>query len=146
MEKDGPNCSYVVSSSQNPNQNFIVSVDISLWDVLCACHLFEFKGILCQHILAIFQKKYVHKIPSKYILPRWTKEAADGIPIPMAIDVDKSSLIRTMHFHRITNLLLPYLHESDEFYQVIMDAIYKAYDMVSKMKNSTKEDEESVTS
>jgi hypothetical protein len=44
-----------------------------------------------------------------------------------------------MHFHRQMNLLLPYLHDSDEAYQVIMDAITKAHEVVSKMKSMDKE-------
>ncbi|XP_039686629.1 protein FAR-RED IMPAIRED RESPONSE 1-like [Medicago truncatula] len=41
----------------------------------CTCHLFEFKGILCRHILCVL--KLIGKtdfVPSNYILARWRKD------------------------------------------------------------------------
>ncbi|XP_078148193.1 protein FAR1-RELATED SEQUENCE 5-like [Carex rostrata] len=139
LEKSGFDYTYLVSHNLDPNQKFRVSINTSSRDASCECHLFEFKGILCRHILAIFQKKDVQQIPHKYILPRWTKEAADDIPVPIMVEKDKSSLMHTMHFHRKANLLLSCLHECDGAYQLIMDAMDKAYEEVSKLKNSTKE-------
>lgn len=78
IAKVGTESKYKVSSLQNLCC-FIVSINLESYDVSCECHLFEFKGFLCRHILAVFQKKDIVKIPSQYILPRWTKEAADGI-------------------------------------------------------------------
>ncbi|KAJ8643701.1 hypothetical protein MRB53_005449 [Persea americana] len=42
--------------------------------VSCICHLFEFKGFLCRHALVALITSGVPKIPSYYILKRWTKE------------------------------------------------------------------------
>lgn len=41
----------------------------------CSCSLFEFEGILCRHLLFFFREMKVVKIPSQYILTRWTKGA-----------------------------------------------------------------------
>ncbi|XP_038990340.1 protein FAR1-RELATED SEQUENCE 4-like [Phoenix dactylifera] len=43
--------------------------------VCCACRLFEFKGYLCRHALAVFLALGVLEVPSFYILKRWTKDA-----------------------------------------------------------------------
>ncbi|XP_057959186.1 protein FAR1-RELATED SEQUENCE 6-like [Malania oleifera] len=43
-------------------------------DVCCACHLFEFKGILCRHVLTVLVRKGIEIVPMKYILPRWRKD------------------------------------------------------------------------
>ncbi|KAF5458302.1 hypothetical protein F2P56_022338 [Juglans regia] len=40
----------------------------------CMCGLFEMRGILCRHILAIFSAKDVRLLPSKYIMDRWRKD------------------------------------------------------------------------
>lgn len=45
----------------------------------CGCQLFEFMGILCRHILVIFQAKNIVEISNNYILQCWTKDANKGI-------------------------------------------------------------------
>lgn len=50
-----------------------------MWDgsegtVSCICHLFEFKGFLCRHAFVVLLTSGVPKIPSHYILKRWTRE------------------------------------------------------------------------
>lgn len=41
----------------------------------CSCRMFEYSGIVCRHILAVFSAGNVFTLPSRYILRRWTKEA-----------------------------------------------------------------------
>ncbi|KAG2684075.1 hypothetical protein I3760_10G062200 [Carya illinoinensis] len=57
------------------NQDFIVVWNEITSDVSCLCHLFEFNGFLCRHIMIVLQMSGVHRIPSQYILKRWTKDA-----------------------------------------------------------------------
>lgn len=40
----------------------------------CICHLFEFKGYLCRHALAVLLASGVLEIPSHYIMKRWKKD------------------------------------------------------------------------
>ncbi|KAI9121668.1 hypothetical protein K1719_008701 [Acacia pycnantha] len=40
-------------------------------DVKCACHMFEFIGIICRHSLAVLSQERVKEIPCKYVLDRW---------------------------------------------------------------------------
>ncbi|RDX66777.1 Protein FAR1-RELATED SEQUENCE 6, partial [Mucuna pruriens] len=42
-------------------------------DVKCDCRLFEFRGILCRHSLAVLSQERVKEVPCKYILDRWRK-------------------------------------------------------------------------
>ena len=57
-----------------------VSLDIVETKAICTCHMFEFVGIICRHILALFVKKsLVHFLPSYYILERWTINAQNHI-------------------------------------------------------------------
>lgn len=51
-----------------------VSYNEDEFDVQCSCNLFEFKGILCQHIVKILIEKDVKEIPSCYILACWRKD------------------------------------------------------------------------
>ncbi|GJN10350.1 hypothetical protein PR202_ga28437 [Eleusine coracana subsp. coracana] len=43
------------------------------FEVKCSCRLFEFRGILCRHVLCLLTQKRVKEVPFKYILERWKK-------------------------------------------------------------------------
>ncbi|KAG2628032.1 hypothetical protein PVAP13_3KG267749 [Panicum virgatum] len=40
----------------------------------CTCCKFERDGVLCCHILKVFDALAVHEVPDRYILPRWSVE------------------------------------------------------------------------
>ena len=50
--------------------------DDSVW---CSCRHFESIGILCCHALKIYEVNEVRKLPEKYILKIWTKDARNGV-------------------------------------------------------------------
>ncbi|KAK1361125.1 hypothetical protein POM88_045599 [Heracleum sosnowskyi] len=53
-----------------------VEVQPSNMGFKCSCSRFEFRGIMCKHILYIMKQKFsLHSIPEKYIVPRWTFSA-----------------------------------------------------------------------
>ena len=55
--------------------SFLVYFNEEEFEVKCACHLFEFKGILCRHILAMLNHmRKIELVPSKYVLSRWRKD------------------------------------------------------------------------
>ncbi|OVA11257.1 zinc finger protein [Macleaya cordata] len=41
----------------------------------CSCRMFEFEGLLCRHVLKVFQMVNIFEIPHQYILKRWTMSA-----------------------------------------------------------------------
>ncbi|KAF5452626.1 hypothetical protein F2P56_027602 [Juglans regia] len=52
------------------------SVDFSEEDcnAKCSCGLFQMRGILCRHILAVFKSNGIKTLPHWYILDRWRKD------------------------------------------------------------------------
>ncbi|XP_035550313.1 protein FAR1-RELATED SEQUENCE 5-like isoform X2 [Juglans regia] len=52
------------------------SVDFNEEDAAakCSCGLFQMKGILCRHILAVFKCNKIKSLPERYILDRWRKD------------------------------------------------------------------------
>ncbi|XP_040998132.1 protein FAR1-RELATED SEQUENCE 1-like [Juglans microcarpa x Juglans regia] len=40
----------------------------------CSCGLFQMKGILCRHILAVFKSNGIKSFPDQYILDWWRKD------------------------------------------------------------------------
>ncbi|KAL2929548.1 Protein FAR1-RELATED SEQUENCE 5, partial [Bienertia sinuspersici] len=55
-------------------KTFIVSCDKDKGDFSYSCKLFEFRGILCMHIIKIIEFEDVNIIPERYILSRWRKD------------------------------------------------------------------------
>ncbi|KAL2899098.1 Protein FAR1-RELATED SEQUENCE 6 [Bienertia sinuspersici] len=55
-------------------KTFIVSCDKDKGDFSCSCKLFEFRVILCRHIIKIIEFEDVNIIPEGYILSRWRKD------------------------------------------------------------------------
>ncbi|KAI5328495.1 hypothetical protein L3X38_027892 [Prunus dulcis] len=45
----------------------------------CSYKIFEFVGIICKHILALFRRDQIEYMPSKYILKMWKKTAKFGL-------------------------------------------------------------------
>ncbi|XP_028792395.1 protein FAR1-RELATED SEQUENCE 12-like [Neltuma alba] len=41
--------------------------------------MFEHEGILCRHVLRVFQILELREVPSRYILHRWTRNAENGV-------------------------------------------------------------------
>ncbi|XP_010495230.1 PREDICTED: protein FAR1-RELATED SEQUENCE 5-like [Camelina sativa] len=65
---------YTLSYRGGPKEH-LVNYDAVNQTVECSCMKYSFAGILCRHALKVLDKKDVRRIPSNYILTRWTKEA-----------------------------------------------------------------------
>lgn len=75
--------------------------------VSCSCKNFEWEGIPCRHMLhyLIFRKQYT-KLPSKYILNRWTKGAKrvklmEGSGVNMEDGGDRGLLVRRNELYQL---------------------------------------------
>ncbi|KAK9677479.1 hypothetical protein RND81_11G145800 [Saponaria officinalis] len=66
---------YYVYTERTDKFAHVVSFDQSTNYACCTCKRFEEGGFLCRHILFIYHCNCVDKIPSIYILKRWTKDA-----------------------------------------------------------------------
>ncbi|KAL4398716.1 hypothetical protein AHAS_Ahas01G0319700 [Arachis hypogaea] len=51
-----------------------VHFDRSTQELRCECNLFESSGVLCCHCLEVYHSYKVYKVPSCYVLPRWSKK------------------------------------------------------------------------
>ncbi|GER44951.1 FAR1-related protein, partial [Striga asiatica] len=59
---------------QRKKKSFFVSFNRDKCEVVCSCHLFEFRGILCRHSIAVLIRNDVSRLPDRYILHRWRKD------------------------------------------------------------------------
>ncbi|XP_074300220.1 protein FAR1-RELATED SEQUENCE 5-like [Silene latifolia] len=57
------------------HKSFQVEFNTKTNERKCACKLFERHGIVCGHILWVWNGRQVHRIPDPYVLARWTKKS-----------------------------------------------------------------------
>ncbi|RYR63175.1 hypothetical protein Ahy_A04g020969 [Arachis hypogaea] len=92
---------------------FIVQFDPLSRKSRCECNKFEFVGILCCHILAVWSYYRVDTVPSCYVLPRWSKNV-----------IHKHTYIKSSHdvawSNESHNL---FRHLCSEFYNVAQEFV-----------------------
>jgi hypothetical protein len=106
----------------------------------CSCQMFEYSGIICRHILAVFRAKNVLTLPSQYVLKRWTTNAKSRA----VLDEGASELPNdsreslTVRYNNLRQEAIKYVEEgakSIHIYNVAMDALQEAAKKVSDVKN-----------
>ncbi|KAK6939135.1 MULE transposase domain [Dillenia turbinata] len=105
----------------------------------CSCQMFEFSGIICRHILAVFRVTNVLTLPSHYILKRWTRNAKSaGVIYDLALGLPSNS--QESFYSRYENLrqeAIKYVEEgakSLDIYNAAMDALHEATKKVAQAK------------
>ncbi|XP_042950397.1 protein FAR1-RELATED SEQUENCE 9-like [Carya illinoinensis] len=79
LTSDGVLKSYLVEYEvriQEFTKSLTYSVEFNVDDcnAKCSCGLFQMRGILCRHILAIFKSNGIKSLPDRYILDQWRKD------------------------------------------------------------------------
>ncbi|KAI5353688.1 hypothetical protein L3X38_006582 [Prunus dulcis] len=117
-------------------QDFVVVFDGRKCEVCCVCRLFEYSGFLCRHAIAVLQSSGVFRIPSHYILKRWTKDARNGYTSRhMSKEVDP----KKQHFNdlfRKANKLIEEGSLSQESYDIVNHALEKALKQCASINHS----------
>jgi hypothetical protein len=60
---------------KNKTKDQLVRFDSSDASVACTCKKFENSGLLCCHIIKVYELRIVKEIPPQYFLKRWRKDA-----------------------------------------------------------------------
>jgi hypothetical protein len=78
--REGRKKIYRVTHHERQSLFYEVALDVLGKKATCTCHMFEFVGILCRHILQVFLKKsLVDILPQHFVLERWTINAKSRI-------------------------------------------------------------------
>jgi len=75
VEDNGEVITFQVSKYGEDHKAFYVRFNVLEMKATCSCQMFEFSGLLCRHVLAVFRVTNVLTLPSHYILKRWTRNA-----------------------------------------------------------------------
>ena len=73
--EDGGTSTYEVARFDEEHKAHFVCGNVAEQVASCSCKMFEFEGVLCQHVLAVFKAKNIFMLPQHYILKRWTRNA-----------------------------------------------------------------------
>ncbi|KAK6916852.1 Zinc finger, SWIM-type [Dillenia turbinata] len=116
VEDDGDIITYQVAKFGEDHKAYHVKFNVLEMYATCSCQMFEFSGLLCRHILAVFRVTNILTLPSHYILKRWTRNA-------------KSSVLLEEHS---TDLLSSYLESHTVRYSTLRHEAFKFVDEEAK--------------
>ncbi|XP_061350040.1 protein FAR1-RELATED SEQUENCE 9-like [Gastrolobium bilobum] len=110
MEKlgnDGEWVTYRVFNRKEKDYSATVKMKLENRETRCSCQYFEFVGIPCEHIIAIFSVENVEQIPEHMILRCWSKEGNDIISTNKDIcNFDGEGLLCGFEIrHRVSKLI-----------------------------------------
>ncbi|KAG7948219.1 hypothetical protein I3843_13G000200 [Carya illinoinensis] len=72
VQKEGESKMYAVAPNGKEKPIYYVTLE----KAICTCHMFEFLGIVCRHILCVLTKKSkLDVLPYHYVVERWTINA-----------------------------------------------------------------------
>lgn len=143
-DDDGEITTYQVAKFGEDHKAYYVRFNVLEMKASCSCRMFEFSGILCRHILAVFRVTNVLTLPSHYILKRWTRNAKSCIALDEHVNDVFSSYLEshTVRYNTLRHEAFKFVDEgaeSVETYTVAMAALEEAIEKVSKeMKNEGK--------
>ncbi|KAK7299776.1 hypothetical protein RJT34_10603 [Clitoria ternatea] len=142
IDDSGTISTYRVAKFGQNQKSHIVTFNSFEMKASCSCQMFEYSGIICRHILAVFRAKNVLTLPSQYVLKRWTMNAKTG-PV---LDEHASELPSgshesvTVRYNNLRQEAIKYVEEgakSIHVYHVAMRALQEAAKKVSAMKNQS---------
>jgi hypothetical protein len=133
IEKNGSQRKYRIRNYFKGRDTFIVDINLDSMDARCGCQLFEFMGLLCRHILVIFQAKNILEIPGQYILHRWTKEANRYLEVSVNAQNHETDILRSMHVQQQFSKFSYVAKQSKEAYKFIMAEFEHIYNTVATM-------------
>ncbi|KAK4847803.1 hypothetical protein QYF36_006077 [Acer negundo] len=130
-EDDGEIITYKVAKYGEDKKAYYVNFNVLEMKASCSCQMFEFSGLLCGHVLAVFRVTNVLTLPSYYILKRWTRNAKSSVILEeRANDVYTSYLeSHTVRYNTLRHEAFKFVDEgakSLDTYNVAVAALQEA--------------------
>ncbi|XP_058079540.1 protein FAR1-RELATED SEQUENCE 5-like isoform X1 [Magnolia sinica] len=92
----------------------------------CTCQSFEFRGIVCRHLLVVFKEESIIKMPSHYILKRWTRNAKEknkSDSTHLSSNIDESTILGRNKISRMMNYLINEGTRTPEIMEPVLSAL-----------------------
>ncbi|KAG9144558.1 hypothetical protein Leryth_010774 [Lithospermum erythrorhizon] len=142
VEDDGEITTYQVSKFGEDKRGHYVRFNVLEMKVSCSCQMFEFSGLLCRHVLAVFRVTNILTLPFYYILKRWSKNAKSAVILELHGTDEFSSYLEshTVRYNKLRHEALKLVDEgakSQDSYNAAMAALEGA---TEKVVSATKRD------
>ncbi|GLU19636.1 hypothetical protein SLE2022_358740 [Rubroshorea leprosula] len=141
VEDEEATTTYQVAKFEEIHKAYHVSFNILEMKASCSCHMFEFSGLLCRHILTVFRVTNVLTLPPRYVLKRWTRNAKSGVLLEDhsgdLLNGSRESL--TVRYNNLRHEALKYVDEgvkSVETYNVAINTLREAANKVALAKKN----------
>lgn len=140
VDDSGTVATYRVAKFGEDHRAHAVSFNSFEMKASCSCQMFEYSGIICRHILAVFRAKNVLMLPSNYILKRWTRNAKSGTDMDERISENPNNSRESLNvcYNNLRQEAIKYVEKSAKsihIYHVAMDALREASKKVAAVKN-----------
>ena len=131
IDDGGSEALYRVAKFGEDHKAHFIKFNVFERKASCSCQMFEFSGIICRHILAVFRVTNVLTLPSHYILKRWTRNSKSGVIVDEhTLGLPGSSQESlTARYENLRREAIKYVEEgaaSAHIYNVAMDALHEA--------------------
>ncbi|XP_061359251.1 protein FAR1-RELATED SEQUENCE 5-like [Gastrolobium bilobum] len=124
LRNDGGCVTYRVFNKKDIEDFATVEMNLENKEANCSCLYFDFMGILCRHVLAIFLIENVEQLPEHFILYRWRKEGNLILRTNKDMSVtDGDRLFRSFHLRSRYSTLDELAYKSSEAFRFICDSI-----------------------
>ncbi|XP_008368439.2 protein FAR1-RELATED SEQUENCE 5-like [Malus domestica] len=123
---------YEVARFNEEHKIYFVAFNIAEQLASCSCKMFEFEGILCRHVLAVFKATNVFTLPPCYILKRWTRNAKEEAMLDVLPCVElqgNSQKGRNLQYNVLYHEAIKCAEEgmaSDQIFKVALNALREA--------------------
>lgn len=130
--EDGGTRTYEVARFNEEHKIYFVAFNIAEQLASCSCKMFEFEGILCRHVLAVFKATNVFTLPPCYILKRWTRNAKEEAMLDVLPCIDlqgNSQKGRNLQYNVLYQEAIKCAEEgmaSDQIFKVALNALREA--------------------
>jgi hypothetical protein len=139
IEGDGAISTFRVAKFEDDQKAYIVSLNYPEMIASCSCHMFEYSGILCRHVLTVFTVTNVLTLPSHYILSRWTRNAKSGVGLDEHGGELHGQESLTLRYNNLCREAIKYAEGGSiavETYNVAMGALKEGVKKVALMKKN----------
>ncbi|KMT01599.1 hypothetical protein BVRB_9g215950 [Beta vulgaris subsp. vulgaris] len=136
-EDDGEVITYHVAKYGEDHKTFRVRFNVLDMKATCSCQMFEFSGLLCRHVLAVFRVTNILTLPSHYILRRWTRNAKSSVLLDDQQGSTATTYLEshTVRYYTLRQEAFKFVDEgasSSETYDVAMAALQEAAETVAQ--------------
>ncbi|KAH9727253.1 protein FAR1-RELATED SEQUENCE [Citrus sinensis] len=134
MPCGGSEYEVIENDEKSREKTFRVIFEKDEGEIRCVCSMFEYKGILCKHAIAVLSRNRVQLLPEKYILRRWRKDVwRFSSKVKVSYDARSSSIEHQRYREECTAFydVAEVASKNEESHKNIMGWIEKAMKDVS---------------